>query len=206
MKTRAYFFSILMLLPSFLSLQSCSKEMSIQEDFEQQGAELMKKVDFIINSVFTIQNENSNSRNLISDSLDQVTVDYYAGLIGYEPGVVSLQDVLEVIDKYSLATDYGIEYVLDEYQLTEIAKFTLADIANGSFIENLNEIPGYENLPVSEKDLIETANIFVGESQNRDLGCGVGAFLGFVIGSFICSPVCQIVGVIVGCIGGKGQL
>lgn len=148
-----------------------------------------------------IKGEIYNSRNPIPDPLDQTTVDYYAGLLGYSPGYLTLNQVNDVISQYGLATDEGIEAVLDQYQLSGLAKLTLKDISDGAFYEDLNQIPGFSDLNISEKEIIEAANIFVSESQQRS--CGVGAFIGFVIGSFIFPPATQIIGVIVGCGLGK---
>lgn len=200
-KILSLFMSLILLTHSFVS---CSPDTRANYEIEKNSnLEISNKVDFILNSYLTIQNEIATSRNLIPDPLDQETIDYYADLLGLTPGSVSLEDVNEIITNYALATDQGIETVLNQYNLSNLTKLTLADISEGNVIENLNDLVGYNQLPLNEREIIEAANLFVSEAQNRDIGCSVGAFIGFVVGSFVCTPVCQIVGVIIGCSVGK---
>lgn len=185
---------------AFWSLASCSFEAShIESNNKHQ-----ENIDLIVNSVKLIQNEITTSREVISNPIDQETINFFCELLGLAPESVSLEEVNEVIAKYSLATDLGIEAVLEQYELTNFTKEILAEITQGNTFENLYEISGFSQLPVYEKDLIEATNLFVIEAQNKNIGCGIGAFIGFVVGSFVCTPICQIVGVIIGCSIGKG--
>ena len=187
-----------MFLTLFPTITSCTNDSST---INNDTADLKAEVNQVIDNVLLIQNELDNSRNPIDD-IDQETLDYYAELLGYEPGVATVEDVNELIAHYGIATEEGLITFLDQYPIDELTKQTLDAISKGNWIENLNTIPGFSELDLTEKEIIQFANTFVLESENR-IGCGVGAFIGVIVGSFICTPVCQIIGSMIGCWGGK---
>jgi hypothetical protein len=194
-KTIAYFFISLTLLPTIIS---CSHE---SNTVKNDTADFKTEVNHLIDDALLIQDELSKSRNPIED-IDQETLDYYASLLGYDPGIANVEDVNQLIEHYGIATEEGLMSFLDQYPIDEVTKQTLDAISKGNWIENLNTVPGFSELDISEKEIIQFANTFVIESENR-FGCGVGAFIGIIIGGFICTPICHIIGAIIGCWGGK---
>ncbi|MCF6350254.1 MAG: hypothetical protein L3J23_04375 [Flavobacteriaceae bacterium] len=200
----AIFLTSVFMLPM---IYSCTQE---GLRVNQNSLDYKKKAEYIFKSVKILETHLAKSYQNRTDSSYEITqelVDEYAVLLGHEEGSISLELVEEVIVKYADVIDRGYEQVLEDYDLTDFAKLSFKDIAEGNWIEDLESNPNYNNLSLNEKEMLSVANAYSYEliSKDFDPGSSVGAFIGLIVGGFICNFWCVIGGAIVGAIVGSSK-
>jgi hypothetical protein len=200
----AIFFSITMLLPTLLSCAEDNPAVSETENL-QTKVDYQGQIRGIMETADAVKATINNSRNPIPDPLDQATVDYYAAMAGISPGVVTVEDVLNIVDAYGIATQEGLAEFLENQGFSELTLLTIEELTSGNWIHDLEGIQGFNELNLNEKELLQLANNYVLWSQNNPESCDIGAFYGIIIGGALCTPWCAIVGAIIGCIGGASE-
>ncbi|TXD81758.1 hypothetical protein ESY86_16230 [Subsaximicrobium wynnwilliamsii] len=201
-KMVAIFLTFVFLIPTVVS---CSGENvqsnKVGDDYQKKAAKIFEAVD-LVNQNF----ENLQMSKGTDYEITQELVDQYAVMLGYEAGEFDMVLVEEVVDKYADVLDRGYEQVLDDYALTSFAKITLVQIAEGNWIEDLENNPNYGNLSLTEKEMLSVANAYSQQSMQRlDAGPGIGAFIGLIVGGFICNVWCVLGGAIIGGIIGSSS-
>ncbi|HNQ26381.1 MAG TPA: hypothetical protein PKL92_00485 [Aquaticitalea sp.] len=187
------------------TILSCSNEKQFIDESVNKYRESALK---IINAVEIVSNfEQNNFAQKDGDyEITQEMVDQYAVMLGYQAGDFDVYLVEQVIDKYADVLDKGYEQVIDEYDLSSFTKLSLKDIAEGNWIEDLESHPNYQNLSLTEKEMLSVANAYAQELQNNGKGitpAGVGAFIGLIVGGWICNVWCVLGGAIIGAIIGE---
>lgn len=186
---------------------SCSQANDIKEPLETRKYRDMAKSIIESSEMFKELYKNPTEiRTIDYGEISQDDVDYYATMLGHEPGEFDVALVDAILEKYIDVIDRGFEDVLEDYNLTEFTKISMTDIAEGRWIEDIESHPNYENLSLTEKEMLSLANAYAKELEQRDdliTGEGIGAFFGIIVGAWICNIWCVLGGAIVGGIIGS---
>lgn len=202
-KSIAYFLTLIFLTPM---LWSCSRvnESRIKEDTNSYRE--MAKSIVETHKLFNEINTNSpDFRTFDYGEISQEDVDYYASILGYDDGEFDVELVNAILEKYIDVLDHGYEQVIEDYDLSEFTKLSMVDIAEGRWIDDLESHPNFQNLNLTEKELLSLANAFAQELEERGTvtGQATGAFFGMIIGAWLCNVWCVLGGAIIGGIIGS---
>ncbi len=203
-KVIVYFFSALMIL-------NCSeKEVDAKKtpinDFK-------KEAKLVVDSYDLIKNDFAQNFAKSTFEIDQQIIDEYLEIIGMEVGSVSADAVSQILDEIGIAIEKDVEFVINQTIYSPLTKSKLIEISKGGVIENLNSIPGFESLNITERDILTFSNEIVIEYNNSisetnsvpcpSSACGAGlAIAGAIAGNAICGPACGVAGAIIGLIAG----
>ena len=199
----AWFLALVFMIPTAMSCSRATDISNIEDNLKYR--EMAKSISvsqklFIEHYAIAPQ-----SRTFDYGEISQEDIDYYASLLGFEEGDFQVELVDAVLEKYIDVIDRGYEQVLEDFELTEFTKLTMVDIAEGRWIEDIESHPNYENLNLTEKEMLSLANAYAQELEERDMvtGEGIGAFFGMIIGGFLCNVWCVLGGAIIGGIIGS---
>lgn len=202
--------SITLLLPT---LFSCAKDVSTGYTVKER--QLKTTVNKIFENLDSLAGTSEIQKSGLDFEFTQESVDYYTGLLGYNPGDFSVETIESMAQQLGVVSQEGLSNFLIQHNITPGTKDLLVQILNGSPITDLSNFPEYLSKSQDEKELIELANIFILEAISQGRGCtfwgGVGAVLGALLGGAACTPVCIILGGVVGGLfgcdlgGGKGS-
>ncbi len=206
----AYFFSIVLLLPT---LVSCVKDASAVTEVAYSDYKITATA--IFDGIDAINNNYDFEKSYTELEFTQESVDYYAELLGYSSGDFSLAQVEALAQKLGVVSQEGVQSLLNQYDLTASTQEVIASILAGTPIQDLSNFPEYLTKSQNEKELIQLVNEITLEGIEQGRGCtfwgGLGALLGVLIGGAVCGPVCIILGGVVGGVlgcdlgGGKGS-
>lgn len=193
-----YFFSFLTFFYTFMSCAPETEDPVTTADYTLLAMDTLHGIE-------VIENHFATSRDPIPLVFDQATVDFYADLLGYSPGEVSVELVNSVMEKMGVATTEGVQAVLAEYELSAFFRMAIQSISNGEVFTDLSSIPDYLLLDQNEKELLTMANTVAQAEMNAGRSCGgwggVGTIIGAIIGGVLCG-ICALIGGIIG--GGIG--
>lgn len=173
---------------------SCSSEETKFEDFSSK--DFKKEAKFVLDS-YNILKEDSNNVSARTTELNQQQIDQYLETIGLEAGSVTVASVNQILNSISVATQEDIEFAINQTTYTSLTKEKLVDISAGEVVNDLNSIPGFEQLDITEKEILtfsnEIAKQYIEENQNSasridvpcpSSACGVGfAIVGAIAGN-----------------------
>ena len=205
-KVIIYFFSTLMIL-------NCSeKEVDTKKT---PNNDYQKEAKLVVDSYDLIKNDFAQNFAKSTFEIDQHLIDEYLEIIGMEAGSVSSDAVSQILNEIGIATKKDIKFVINQTIYSPLTKSKLIEISKGDVIENLNSIPGFESLSITERDILTFSNEIVREynysinSQTSydvpcpSSACGAGlAIAGAIAGNAICGPACGVAGAIIGLIAG----
>ncbi|MGJ8666562.1 MAG: glycine zipper family protein [Patiriisocius sp.] len=140
-------------------------------------------------------------------NIDQGTLDYYAGIVGLDPGSVSLELVNEVLNGIFITNDEGFSVLMDQYNYDNATKQIMLDIVNNGWVEEIETTNGFQELDSSDQEFILLANTVsmdLNPERNPNPGTAVGAMVGIIAGGACCGPIGAVIGAIVGGIAGSG--
>ena len=183
------------------------------------SAKIKKDAKFVVSSYDHLMNSlnQENSRFVIPSTLTQESIDNYLVQLNLQPGSVDVAAVTEIVSKLSDVAEQGNDAVIESTLYSTFTKEKLKEIAEGNLVENLEVIPEFADLSLSEKELlilcnniareyIETHEMRYGGNGDLDCpssACGVAyAIIGATTGTAICGLPCGIVGGIIGLILG----
>ena len=209
-------FILLLLVTTFIT--NCSSEETTTDDAISK--DFKKEAKLVFDSYNLIEKDFSDTLSRTSSTeLSQQQIDQYLELIGLNVGSVTVQNVNQIINEVSLVTEEDVEFFINQTTYTQLTKSMLIEVSKGEVIYNLNTIPGFEQLNISEKEILifsnEIAKEYMKNNSSSALnrsnlnqncpssGCGVAfAIAGAIAGNAICGVVCGIAGGIIGLIIG----
>ncbi|WP_400075052.1 hypothetical protein [Winogradskyella sp. R77965] len=192
---------------------SCSSEETKSEDFNSK--DFKKESKFVIDS-YNLLEQDFNNTLAKSTELNQQQIDQHLEKIGLEAGSVTVQSVNQILKSISVATQEDVEFAINQTTYTSLTKNKLVEISRGEVVNDLNSIPGFNQLDITEKEILTFSNEIAIEYLNNNSNslqktdvpcpssaCGVGfAIVGATAGSAICGLPCGIAGGIIGLIIG----
>lgn len=156
-----------------------------------------------------------NSPFRTAEIVDQESLNNYLGALDLESDYISLEDVNGIISELSqLEDEEDVEELIEQLPYTVNAKGYLNHITGGNAYENLNSIPGFSDLDISEKEIVALSNDILKEFQDRDPidvpcpseACTVSLMLaGAMLGGALCGLPCSIAGGVIGFLIGNSM-
>ncbi len=202
--TLSYFFIFLTFFSSFLS---CTSDRVETPQSEKLNFNIKQDSEKIVNSISLIEADMSKSKSPLPTNIDQGTLDYYAGIVGLDPGSVSIELVNEVLNGIFITNDEGFSVLMDQYNYDNATKQIMLDIVNNGWVEEIETTNGFQELDSSDQEFILLANTVsmdLNPERNPNPGTAVGAMVGIIAGGACCGPIGAVIGAIVGGIAGSG--
>ncbi len=208
---------------------SCSKETNIENENALNNKSLIyesaqKESGNVYDQYIRVKNEIENN-GMPKVPLNQGDFDHLLQVAGYS-GNLTLENANEIIDMILTVFENGLnDYIMNNTEFTMFTKEHILLIADVGYVESIEDIPGFNNIPSSEQELLVGANNvsrqFIdgtnGNSNGRFssgyyvndqlvsrglFGANFGGFVGFIGGLVLCGPLCALGGAIVGGIAG----
>src|SRR5690606_31412851 len=174
---------------------------NLNSDYKKEAQQIVNSVDIFIKKYKNINN--TMSKSIGGVELTQELVDEYAVLLGYDVGDINIATVEDIVDKYGLATQNGVEQMLNQYNLSDYTKLSFKEMSEGEWFKDLINQLELDVLPDDEKELLllleSVKNEALARDRTREEACwqGFGAVAGAIVGSVICG-LCALVGGIIG--------
>lgn len=202
-KLIAVFLTYSFLMPTFYSCASDANiyNSNLNSDYKKEAQQIVNSVDIFIKKYKNINN--TMSKSIGGVELTQELVDEYAVLLGYDVGDINIATVEDIVDKYGLATQNGVEQMLNQYNLSDYTKLSFKEMSEGEWFKDLINQLEFDVLPDDEKELLLLFDSVKNEALARDrtpeeaFWQGFGAVAGAIVGGVICG-ICALVGGIIG--------
>jgi len=204
-------YGVLLLVFCTVIFNSCTNDTNVRED-----EHLRKQARFILDGKKAIEEELTKKTNTILDleNLTQQQLDHYLVILGYNPGDMTVPQVLNLIAEANYILEIGINNYLQYLDYQPFTKEMILELASGNIVNDFNVYPEFHLLPVNEQDFLKLCNYILQENigeQKSWIECPsntCGAALGFALGGIgvaTCGPVCGGVGFVIGFIIGTGK-